>query len=211
MHPGDAAAQRVNPVFRLAEEQHVADVKIGLDARRIHFVDKACHFQGRDQEIVPDVFQRDGDALFLGVRRQCTDRLLRPLVGVGIADVVVSAPEAASHRARHDENCVHAQRHGAVDLRADDAAGLFPHRGIGSRQGIGPVKAGSQRGQDHALLLRQGAQFLCARLKAVQGECAVLVKRRLETLEPRALGRQQARLRRHVRRKRPLIDRLNHR
>ena len=83
----DSLAQLADPFLGIAELDDVADVEVSADPRALELVDVAGKLERAEQELVPDLFDRDLDAVLLGVGDQLADVLLRALVGVAIADL----------------------------------------------------------------------------------------------------------------------------
>src|SRR3989442_1128907 len=55
------AAERTNPVLRVAVEDHVADVEPGFDPRALELVYISGHFERAQQESVPNFLDGDDD------------------------------------------------------------------------------------------------------------------------------------------------------
>ena len=87
VHLEDPLAQLADPFLGIAELDDVADVEVSADPRALELVDVAGKLERAEQELVPDLFDRDLDAVCLGVGDQLADVFLRAFVGVAIADL----------------------------------------------------------------------------------------------------------------------------
>src|SRR5204862_3043924 len=87
----DAPGERANPILRVAVEDDVADVEVGLQPWRIEFVDVARELERTEEELVPDFLDGDDHLQLLRAWQQSTaDHVLR------------SRPRVAVRRGRID-------------------------------------------------------------------------------------------------------------
>ena len=72
----DAFTQLANPIFGIAVLDDIADIKVRADPWAVEVVDVPGELKRAKEELVPDVFDRDLDAVLLGIGKQLTDALL---------------------------------------------------------------------------------------------------------------------------------------
>ena len=65
---------------------NIAYVEIGADIIGTDLVDEGPQFQRRQQEFIPYILDRDGNACAFRVRNQLTNGFLSPLVGIFVID-----------------------------------------------------------------------------------------------------------------------------
>ena len=131
VHFDDARAERADPVLRIAVEDDVADVEIGLQPRGVELVDVARELERAEEELVPDLFDRDDDLELARQRQQpLFDDTLRtlprlPVGGGGIDD------------RRHEQDGIGAPERGIAQrgLHARNAA-LHDLRVIARERGL---------------------------------------------------------------------------
>src|SRR5882762_8308659 len=75
----DVLAEQRNPTLGRVEPDDVADVEVPADPRAVDFVEITHRFLWLHDEIVPDLFDGDFYAQFLGQRDGLTNLLDRPL------------------------------------------------------------------------------------------------------------------------------------
>src|SRR5581483_7141669 len=96
----DALAERANPLLREAVHHHVADIEVSPDPGTLEFIHISDELRRAEQELVPDLFDRDDDAELLRKRDEFANLLLRARPRLRVIRLGIDYRRDEQHRIR---------------------------------------------------------------------------------------------------------------
>jgi len=156
-------------MLRPAEVENVSHVELPAHRRAAKLVHKARGFHRAQQEVIPDILERQPHPQFLGQRHHFPDRFLHALIRLGVGNL-------PGHRARHHQDRGRAIAFGFAHRLLEALDRFRALRRVGMRK-IARRPAATDAANGHPGFVARAQDFLL-----------VEVAGRLNPIEPGGLG-----------------------